>query len=49
MTEIDGDPVTVIFSTNATGIWQDIGSYINVNDGTYTWIPAIMNKLGTKY
>ena len=49
VTDIDGDPITVIFSTNATGIWQDIGSYINVNDGTYTWIPATMNKLGTKY
>jgi predicted glutamine amidotransferase len=47
--DLDGDYLTIIFRTNATGTWQDIGSYINVESGTYTLIPTTMNQLGTRY
>jgi len=48
-TDVDGDSMTIVFSTNATGTWQDVRSYTDVGDGTYEWTPATMNQLGTKY
>ena len=47
--DMDGDPLTIIFQTNTTGIWQEIKRYTNVPSGTYTVIPSTMNQLGTKY
>jgi uncharacterized repeat protein (TIGR02543 family) len=47
--DLDGDLMTVIFETNATGTWEDIRIYTNVGNGKYTCIPTTLNQLGTQY
>ena len=44
-----GDYMTILFSTNASGIWQLIGNYSNVGNGEYSVIPSNMDNLGTLY
>jgi len=48
-TDMNGDPMTIIFSTNVSGTWEALGTYDNVEDGIYTWVPTSMNKLGATY
>ena len=47
--DLDGDLMTVVFETNATGTWENIRIYSNVGNGKYTCIPTTMNQLGTRY
>jgi hypothetical protein len=47
--DYQGDLMNITFSTNATGPWQNIGSYANVGNGTYTQTTTNMNSYSTKY
>jgi hypothetical protein len=47
--DAEGDSMTILFRTNASGIWEDLGSHNGVKDGTYSMIPSSMKNLGTKY
>jgi len=45
----DGNLMNITFSTNASGAWQDIGTYPNVGDGTYSAQATSMNAFNTAY
>jgi hypothetical protein len=44
-----GYNMDVIFRSDASGAWQDLGSYINVGDGTYTMKTADMKQRHKTY
>lgn len=48
ITDYQGDLLTVVFRTNATGTWQDLGSYVGGN-GVYAQPTSNMNQYGTTY
>jgi len=43
------DLMDITFETDATGSWQVIKTYTNVENGTYTAIPTNMDQYGTTY
>ena len=47
--DFQGDPMNITFSTNATGIWQTIGGYTNVESGIYSVTPTSMDRHGWTY
>ena len=44
-----GSPITILFKTNASGVWMLIGSNTSVGNGTYRQRPTTMNTYSTKY
>jgi ketosteroid isomerase-like protein len=44
-----GQPMTIYFLSNTTGIWQTLGSYANLPNGTVTQTTATMNSYATTY
>jgi len=49
VTDYQGDLITIIFSTNASGTWQNIGTYTNVANGVYNQTTTNMNNYNTTY
>jgi len=47
--DVEGDPMTIIFRTNASGTWKEIRRYTNVDNGQYSSISTDMTNLGVKY
>jgi hypothetical protein len=47
--DLQGDLMNITFRTNATGTWQDLGSHINVGDGTYNQTTTNMDSCNTTY
>ena len=45
----DSNLMNVTFSTNASGTWQNIETYTNVGDGTYTAQPSTMGAYNSLY
>ncbi|MFA5103173.1 MAG: DUF2341 domain-containing protein, partial [Candidatus Thermoplasmatota archaeon] len=44
-----GDAMSIVFRTNASGVWQDIGSFTGVGNGTYTQSCSFFNEYNTTY
>jgi hypothetical protein len=44
-----GQPMTIYFLSNATGVWQPLGSYANLSNGTVTQTTTTMNNNATTY
>ena len=40
VSDADGDPLDIVFRTNASGTWEDIDAYSGVGNGTYTATPT---------
>lgn len=49
VTDYQEDLITIIFSTNASGTWQTIGTYTNVANGIYNQTTTNMNNYNTTY
>lgn len=47
-TDVDADEMTIIFSTNASGTWTDLGTYIGT-DGLYSQPTTVMDQFDTIY
>jgi ketosteroid isomerase-like protein len=47
--DYQSDLMSITFSTNATGTWQPIGSYVNVGNARYNVTPTTMNGYSTEY
>jgi len=45
----NGDLMSVVFESFATGSWVEIKSFSGVDNGEYSCIPTDMNQLGTTY
>lgn len=45
----DGDQMTIIFSTNASGSWQTLGIYTNVSNGRYSQQTSNLNQYAKTY
>jgi hypothetical protein len=48
-TDFQGDLMTIIFSTNASGAWAELGRYTNVGNGTYTGATVDIGSYSTMY
>jgi len=48
-TDFQSDPMTIKFSTNASGTWEVIGSYTNQGNGVYTQSTSNMDQHGFRY
>jgi uncharacterized repeat protein (TIGR02543 family) len=48
-TDFQGNSMTITFRNNASGAWQDVGTFINVPNGRYSAPTTNMNKPGTTY
>jgi len=49
ISDANSDTMNVIFRTNATGAWANIGTNNTVNNGTYRQTTADMDSYNTKY
>jgi hypothetical protein len=49
VSDIQGDEMDIIFRSNTSGIWQNIGFNNSVNNGTYTQKPYFMDNYSTTY
>ncbi len=47
--DYQGDLMTLIFSTNASGAWTELGRYTNVGEGTYDQTTVTMDSYNTRY
>ena len=47
--DFQGDLMTIIFSSNASGSWVELGRYTTVGNGTYTQTTSNMNSYNTTY
>ena len=47
--DFQSDPMTIIFSTNASGAWTELGRYTNVGEGTYDQTTVNMDSYSTAY
>ena len=47
--DFQDDLMTIIFSTNASGVWSELGRYTNVGNGTYNQTTTSMNDYSTEY
>ena len=45
----DEDPLTILFRTNASGKWETLERYDDVQKGKYSCIPSGMTNLGVTY
>jgi len=48
-TDYQSQPMNIIFRSNATGTWKDLGSYIGVSNGVYNQTTKHMDKYSTTY
>jgi hypothetical protein len=46
--DFNGDEISIVFRSNASGVWENLGSYVGGND-TYSQVTSGMNQPDTVY
>jgi len=47
--DFEGDLMTIVFRTNASGAWQTLGTFYNAINGSYNQTTTTMNQFEKKY